>query len=105
MNVESDGKLERGGDSLSHAGTDEGAGSGRHRVKASAKSKFELSNLSRASAKVIDIIELLSGVSGNASIGTEILRPSSSKRLSSEGSRVLQSNAGRGSRSSVSEGG
>ena len=73
VNVESEGKLEGGGDSLSCAGTDEGAGPGRHKVEASAKLKSELSNSSRMSAKVVKIVELLSGVSGKVQHGAEAL--------------------------------
>ena len=67
VNVEKDGKLRRGGDSLLDAGMDKGAGSGRRRVEASAKLKCELSDSSRMSAKIVEIVELLVGVSGKVS--------------------------------------
>ena len=73
VNVESDGKLERGGDSLSCAGTDEGAGPGRHKVDASAKLKSERSNSSRTSAKIVEIVEPLVGASGKVQHGAEAL--------------------------------
>ena len=46
---------------------DEGAGSGRRKVEASAKLKFESSNSLRASAKIVEIVGLLVRVSGKAS--------------------------------------
>ena len=73
VNVESEGKLEGGGDSLLCAGTDEGVGSERCRVDASAKLKSERSNSSRMSAKVVEIVELLVGVSGKVQHGAKAL--------------------------------
>ena len=66
------GERESGrGVGLLDAGMDEGAGSGRCRVEASAKLKSELSNASRISAKIVEAVELLVRASGNASEGTE----------------------------------
>ena len=71
VSVEMEGELGRGDAGLLDAGTDEGAGSERRRVEASAKSKSELSNSSRASAKTFEIVELPAKLSGKVSKGTK----------------------------------
>ena len=71
VSVEMEGELSRGGDNLLYAGMDEGVGSERHRVEASVKLKSELSNSSRTSVKIVESVELLSKVYGNALKGTK----------------------------------
>ena len=54
-------------------GADEGVGSERCSVDASAKLKSERSNSSRTSAKIVEIVELLVGASGKVQHGAKAL--------------------------------
>ena len=58
---------------LLDVGADEGVGSERRRVDASAKLKSERSNSSRTSAKIVEIVELLMGASGKVQHDAEAL--------------------------------
>ena len=69
----SKGECSRGGIGLLDARADVGVGSERHKVEASAKLKFKLSNLLRASMKIVESVKLLAGVSGKALNGVETL--------------------------------
>ena len=69
----SERELGRGGIGLLDVRADKGVGSERHKVEASTKLKFELSNLLKASVKIVKRVKLLAGVSGNISKDTKVL--------------------------------
>lgn len=73
MNVGSEGAFSRRGTGVLDIGTDKGAGSKGGGVETSANSMPGSSNSSRASTKIVEVVEVLLKASGQVSNGVEVL--------------------------------